>query len=67
MFFSSSLSPDGYAESLQELIVNGLVELNRVKPYGLDAVKWLGEWILSNNPLKPNVIDPDEDTGVTVE
>ena len=50
----------GNNQSLNELIVQGLVELCRVKPVGNDAVKWLGEWFLANNPNKPNVIDPDE-------
>jgi hypothetical protein len=27
----------------------------------LDAVRWLGEWFLANNPVKPNVVDPDEE------
>ena len=50
----------GGNQSLNELIVQGLVELCKVKPVGNDAVKWLGEWFLANNPNKPNVIDPDE-------
>ncbi len=54
-------NPIGGADtSLNELIVQGLVELCKVKPVGNDAVKCLGEWFLANNPNKPNVIDPDE-------
>lgn len=51
----------GGNESLNQLIVTGLVELCKVKPVGNDAVKWLGEWFLANNPNKPNVIDPDDE------
>jgi hypothetical protein len=51
----------GSETSLNELIVTGLVELCKVKPVGLDAVRWLGEWFLANNPTKPNVIPPDDD------
>jgi hypothetical protein len=51
----------GSGLSLNELMVQGLVELCKVKPVGNDAVKWLGEWFLANNPNKPNVVDPDEE------
>ncbi len=54
-------SLSGSNVSLNELLVTGLVELSKVKPVGLDAVKWLGEWFLANNPTKPNVVGPDDD------
>ena len=44
--------------SIHDILVKGLVELCKVKPVGTDAVQWLGEWLLSNNPNKPRV---DED------
>eukprot|EP01033_Poteriospumella_lacustris_P004614 gene4614-3305_t len=47
--------------TMNELMVTGLLELCKVKPVGLDAVRWLGEWFLANNPVKPNVVDPDEE------
>lgn len=47
--------------TMNELIVTGLMELCKVKPVGIDAVRWLGEWFLSNNPVKPNVVSPDDD------
>ena len=43
--------------SIHETIVTGLVELCKVKPAGLDAVQWLGEWLIANNPNKPRVDD----------
>mmetsp|Transcript_8068 Transcript_8068/g.12052 ORF Transcript_8068/g.12052 Transcript_8068/m.12052 type:complete len:162 (+) Transcript_8068:1-486(+) len=46
--------------SLNDLLVTGLVELCKVKPVGVDAVKWLGEWLISNNPNKP-VVDPGDE------
>ena len=51
----------GCSKSMNELLIDGLVELCRVKPSGLDAVTWLGEWLLANNPNKPNVISPDDE------
>lgn len=45
--------------SIHETLVNGLVELCKVKPAGNDAVLWLGEWLLANNPSKPRVEVPE--------
>jgi hypothetical protein len=42
-------------ESIHDLLVTGLVELCKVKPVGVDAVEWLGDWLLANNPNKPSV------------
>jgi hypothetical protein len=42
-------------KTLHELLVEGLVELCKVKPVGIDAVEWLGEWLIANNPHKPRV------------
>lgn len=47
-------------ESVNDVLIKGLVELCKEKPVGLDAVQWLGNWLLQNNPNKPQVIDPDE-------
>ena len=47
-------------DSFQELLVTALMELCRNKPTGLDAVEWLGEWLIANNPNRPNVEIPDE-------
>lgn len=51
----------GGTQSINELIVTGLVELCKVKPVGIDAVQWLGEWLLENNPNKPHVSSPDDE------
>lgn len=53
------LGADGI--TLNELMVKGLVELTKAKPVDLDAVKWLGEWFLANNPVKPNVDIPEDE------
>ena len=42
-------------ESIHDLLTTGLVELCKVKPVGIDAVEWLGEWLLNNNPKQPRV------------
>jgi hypothetical protein len=48
------------SDSIQELLVTGLMELCKVKPSGNDAIQWIGDWLIANNPNKPNVIDPDD-------
>lgn len=47
-------------ETLPELLTTALSELCKEKPAGLDAVKWLGEWLLENNPNQPQVQEPEE-------
>ena len=42
-------------ESIHDLLVTALVELCKVKPVGIDAVRWLGDWLIANNPNKPRV------------
>ncbi len=48
------------SESINDVLVKGLVELCKVKPVGLEAVEWLGQYLLQNNPSKPKVVDPDD-------
>lgn len=56
----------GSEESIHSLIITGCVELCQTKPEGLEAVAWLGEWLLKNNPNKPKIMEdydvsePDE-------
>ncbi len=47
--------------SINELLITGLAELCKVKPVGTEAVKYLGEWLLINNPSQPAVRSPDDD------
>ncbi|CAM9154897.1 unnamed protein product [Ectocarpus sp. 12 AP-2014] len=47
--------------SLEELLTTALSELCKVKPEGLDAVRWLAEWLLVNNPNKPKVVHADDE------
>ena len=42
-------------KTLNQVLVDGLVELCKVKPTGLNAVRWLGEWLIKNNPTQPSV------------
>ena len=51
----------GCVESVNDVLVTGLVELCKVKPVGIDAVEWLGNWLLNNNPNQPNVIEPEDE------
>jgi Dpy-30 motif len=48
--------PSQSSTSLHEVLVRGLVELSKVKPVGNDAVQWLGEWLLVNNPNQPKIL-----------
>lgn len=48
-------------QSIHEILCSGMVELCKNKPGGLSAVKWLGEWLLANNPRKPCVDSPDDE------
>lgn len=44
-------------ETLPALLATGLTELCRQKPVGLNAVEWLGNWLLENNPNQPRVAE----------
>lgn len=48
------------SDSIQELLVTGFMQLCKEKPSGNDAIKWLGEWLIENNPNKPTVEDPED-------
>eukprot|EP00946_MAST-07B_sp_MAST-7B-sp1_P003761 g3761.t1 len=40
-------------KTMNQVLVDGLVKLCQAKPVGLDAVRWLGEWLIANNPARP--------------
>lgn len=48
--------------SLQQFISRGLMALCQVQPKGMDAVRWLSQWMLENSPNDPVVVEPDEVT-----
>lgn len=43
---------DGDSDFIEDLLVTGLLELCKIKLNGNEAVQWLGEWLLKNNPSK---------------
>ena len=45
-------------EALPEFLTKALSELCKEKPVGLNATKWLGNWMLLNNPNQPKVDEP---------
>ena len=47
-------------DTLPTFLTKALSELCKEKPAGLDAVKWLGEWMITNNPNQPKVEEPEE-------
>jgi hypothetical protein len=44
-------------ETLPETLVNGLAELCKVKPTKIEAIRWLGHWLLEHNPDQPQVAE----------
>ena len=42
---------------LPEFLTEALSELCKEKPVGLDAARWLGLWMLENNPNQPRVME----------
>lgn len=45
--------PKSNPETLHDLLIKGLTQLAKDKPAGLQAVQYLGEWLLNNNPNQP--------------
>ena len=50
----------GDSESAEEILVTGLLELCKTKLEGNDAIRWLGEWLLENNPKKIEICDTSQ-------
>jgi nucleoside-diphosphate kinase len=48
------------SQSLQDVLMKGLVNLCKVKPSGDEAITHLANWLLRNNPNKPSVDLPGE-------
>lgn len=42
--------------TLQQLLSKGLMALCQVQPKGVQAVKWLSQWLMDNNPNQPAVV-----------
>jgi adenylate kinase len=40
-------------KTMNQVLVQGLVQLCKAKPVGNAAVRWLGEWLVKNNPARP--------------
>lgn len=53
--FRRYLSAVSSSDHFQDTLVEGLTELCRVKPVGTEAIRWLGTWLLQNNPNRPHV------------
>ena len=47
-------------DALSDFLSEALSDLCKEKPVGLDAVRWLGQWILKNNPNQPTVEEPTD-------
>ncbi|KAJ8612224.1 hypothetical protein CTAYLR_002926 [Chrysophaeum taylorii] len=48
-------------ETLPEFLTKALAELCKEKPSGIEAVRWLGNWLLENNPNQPRVEEPSDE------
>ena len=47
-------------DMLPAFITKALSELCKEKPAGLDAVRWLSQWILEHNPNQPSIKEPED-------
>lgn len=62
-FLSQKPAPTPFAQpkkSFNDVLTDGLTQLCRVKPVGKDAILWLADWLLINNPNKPQVVHPED-------
>ena len=68
-YASTTITKDQVAEylngnsekgTLASVLVDGLTELCRKKPIGLDAVSFLADYLERNNPRKPRIEEPIE-------
>merc|ERR1712013_486666 len=51
----------GSDETLKEFLIRGLSELAKQKPGSkLEVVDWFAQWLLTNNPSKPQIEEPEE-------
>jgi len=61
-------SPDTIRANLEAsvypILTKGLTELCKQKPG--NAVEWLGQWLIDNNPAKPKIEEPQEEVEETV-
>jgi hypothetical protein len=47
--------------TFKALILKGLTQLVKEKPMGEEAITFLGEWLLKNNPNQPTIVFTDND------
>ena len=47
-------------QMLPEFLTTAMAELCKEKPAGLDAVRWLGQWLIDNNPNQPQIEEPED-------
>ena len=47
-------------EGFMDFLTTGLVELSKAKPRKEEAAKWLGDWLIANNPNQPLIEEPEE-------
>ena len=45
----------GNKDTMRSVLLKGLVELSKVKPRKEEAIEWLGNWLINNNPAQPIV------------
>lgn len=53
-------------ETLPEFLTKALADLCKEKPRGLEALRWLGNWLLENNPNQPVILEPEEEADESV-
>ena len=45
-------------KSMNQVLVDGLVALCKAKPIGTEAIRYLGKWLIENNPARPGAKAP---------
>ena len=54
---NSQLGDTTKSVTFKTLILKGLTEVCKTKPMGEEAITFLGEWLLKNNPNQPTIVD----------
>lgn len=59
-FLSSVPVNPSHKALLHDTLIKGLTELCKARPTpGLEAIRWLGQWLVTNNPTRPKVYHPE--------
>lgn len=49
----------GESDTMRTVLLKGLVEVCKIKPRGEEAIEWLGNWLIANNPSQPRILESE--------